>query len=94
MTVGPRQGIVKLRATARRLLWGALVCLVVPAVAWLGSALFAELGAGGGGSLLELVSALLVLYMAPVGVVLLILGLIARGWCWWLERDLDRRGVD
>ena len=90
---GEREGLVKLRGTARRLLWGALICLLVPAIAWLGTTLVEGLAPGAGGRGPGLLSALLVLYVAPVGVVLLILGLVARGWAWWLGRDSQRRGV-
>ena len=87
-------GLERLRGVVRRLLWGALICLLLPALAWLGTALFTELAPGTGGRMPELLSALLVLYVAPVGVVLLILGLVAGGWAWWLGRDGERRPVD
>ena len=80
------EGLEKLRGTARRLLWGALICLLLPAITWLGVALFESLAPGAGGNAPGLVSALLVLYVAPVGVVLLVLGLVAHGWAWWLAR--------
>ena len=94
MTAGPREELARLRGTARRLLWAALGCLVVPAVTWLGAALFEGLAPDGGGQAPGFLSALLVLYLAPVGVVLGVLGLIARAWAWWLERDLDRHGEE
>ena len=95
MTEEP-EGLVKLRGTARRLLWGALICLLLPAVVWLGTALVEGLASSGAaGRAPGLLSALLVLYVAPVGVVLLILGLVAWGWAWWLRRGAaDRRRVD
>lgn len=93
MTAGPREEVARLRGTARRLLWAAMVCVVVPAVSWLGVALFEGLAPGSGGQAPGFLSALLVLYLAPVGVVLLVLGLVARAWAWWLDRGLDRSGA-
>ena len=93
MTAGPREELDRLRATARRLLWAALVCLAVPALTWFGVALVEGLAPEAGGRAPGFLSALLVLYVAPVGAVLLILGLVAGGWAWWLERGLDRRDV-
>jgi hypothetical protein len=80
-------GLARLRRVARRLLWGALACLVLPALALLGTALYEELVPPTDMHLPGLLSVVLVLYVAPVGVVLLVLGLAAAGWAWWLGRD-------
>lgn len=80
----PPDGIAQLRAVARRLLWGAAVCLVLPAVAWLGTALYEGLTASGSGLLAGLAGILGV--VARVGLVLLALGLLAAGWGLRLRR--------
>ncbi len=80
----PPDGITQLRGVARRLLWGGAVCLVVPALAWLGSALYGGPMAPGAGRLAALAGILAV--VARVGLVLLALGLAASGWAWWLRR--------
>ncbi len=84
----PPDGLARLRGVARRLLWGAAVCLVLPALAWLGTALYEGLVPPADGHVPGLLAAILVLYVAPVGVVLLVLGLAAGGWAWWLGRRL------
>ncbi len=81
----PPDGIAQLRGVARRLLWGAAVCLLLPAMAWLGTALYESSTASGGSQLAGLAGILLV--VARVGLVLLALGLAATGWAWWLGRD-------
>jgi len=84
----PPSGLARLRGVARRLLWGAVVCLLLPGLAWLGTALYEELVPPTEGHLPGLLTVLLVLYLAPVGVVLLVLGLLAGGWTWWQGRRL------
>lgn len=83
-------GLGRLRGVAHRLLWGAVACLVLPALAWLGTALYGALTPTAGGRPVELLTAILVLYVAPVGVVLLVLGLVAGAWAWWLSRERAR----
>ena len=87
MIPAPRDGLTRLRGVARRLLWGALACLLLPALAWLGTALYEMLVPPTDMHLPGLLTAVLVLYVAPVGVVLLVLALTAGGWAWWLGRD-------
>lgn len=82
------QGLDRLRGVARRLLWGALICLVLPALAWLGVALYETVVPPTDGHVWGILAVALVLYVAPVGVVLLVLGLAAAGWAWWLGRRL------
>lgn len=89
MTADP-EGLERLRRVARRLLWGALLCLVLPALAWLGTALYESLAAPAGGHLAGILSVALVLYIAPAGLVLLVLGLAAGGLARWLGRRRDR----
>ncbi len=83
-------GLDRLRRTVRRLLWGGVVCLILPALVWLGTALYEQLVPPAEGHLPGLLTVVLVLYVAPVGVVLLILGLVAGGWAWWLGRERAR----
>jgi hypothetical protein len=90
----PRDDLARLRGVARRLLWGALVCLLLPALAWLGTGLYEKLVPPTDMHLPGLLTAVLVLYVAPVGVVLLVLGLTAAGWAWWVGRDHRHRRVD
>jgi hypothetical protein len=80
------EGLERLRGVARSLAWGALVCLVLPALAWLGTTLWQRLAAPAEMHLPGLLTALLVLYVAPVGLVLLVLALAAGAWAWWLGR--------
>lgn len=82
----PVEGLDRLCRVARRLLWGALICLVLPALAWLGTALWERLVPPTDMHLPGLLTALLVLYLAPAGLVLLLLGLAATAWAWWLGR--------
>ena len=77
-------GVERLRGVARKLLWGALVCLLLPALAWLGTALWEELVPPTAGHSAGILAVALVL--APVGLVLLVLGLAATGWARWLGR--------
>ena len=84
--VALEDGLERLRRVARRLLWGALACLALPALALLGTALYEGLVPPTDMHLPGLLTAVLVLYVAPVGVVLLILGLLAGGSAWWLGR--------
>lgn len=86
----PREGLDRLRGVTRWLLWGAAVCLVLPVLAWWGTALYEALVPPTDMHLPGLLTAALVLYLAPVGVVLLVLGLAAGAWAWWL----DRRGEE
>ena len=83
----PVEGLERLRGVARWLLWGALICLVLPTLAWLGTALFESLVPPGDGHAVVMLTAALVLYVAPVGLVLLVLGLAASGGAWWLGRE-------
>lgn len=82
------QGLDRLRSLARRLLWGALICLVLPALAWLGTALYETISPPGDGHVWGILAVALVLYVAPVGAVLLVLGIAAAGGAWWFgQRD-------
>ena len=83
-------GLDRLRGVARWLLWGALICLVLPALAWLGTALYETLAPPTDGHLWGILAVALVLYVAPVGVVLLVLGLAASAWTRWLGRAQAR----
>ncbi len=83
----PVEGLERLRRVARRLLWGALICLLLPALAWLGTALWERLVPTADLHLPGLLAALLVSYLAPAGLVLLVLGLAAAAWAWWLRRS-------
>ncbi len=81
-----REDLTRLRRVARRLVWGAVICSALPILAWLGAALYEELVPPTDGHLPGLLTAALVLYLAPVGLVLLILGLLASVLAWWLGR--------
>lgn len=82
------EGVERLRGVARRLLWGGLVCLVLPALAWLGTALSEGLApTADGGGIAGRLAALLMLYVAPVGLVLALLGVVAAVWARWLGRE-------
>lgn len=83
----PGEGVDRLRGVARRLLWGALICLLLPTLAWLGTALYEQIVPPTDSHLAGILTVALVLYVAPVGSVLLVLGLAAGGWSWWLERQ-------
>ena len=82
----------QLRRVARRMLWGALVCLGLPILALLGTVLYETLVSPTDAHLWGLLAAALLLYVAPVGAVLLVLGLAAAGWAWWLGRDRGEVG--
>ena len=87
MTATGSDGHDRLRGVARKLLRGALACLVLPALAWLGVVLYETVTPPSDGHLWGILAVALVLYVAPVGAVLLVLGLAARGWAWWLGRQ-------
>ena len=82
----PVEGLERLRGVARRLVWGALVCSVVPILAWLGSSLYSGIAPGSEDGPAGKLAVLLVMYMLPVGAVLLVLGAAASAWAWWLGR--------
>ena len=92
MASGPQSGLDRLRGVARRLLWGALACLLLPALALLGTALYEELVPPTDMHLPGLLTAMLVLYLAPVGAVLLVLAFAAGLWAWWLRRESEPAG--
>jgi hypothetical protein len=81
-----QDGLARLRGTAHWLLWGALLCLVLPILALLGTALYERLVPPTDMHLPGLLTAMLILYVAPLGLVLLVLGLAAGGWAWWIGR--------
>ncbi len=85
----PYDGLERLRRVARGLLWTALACLTAPAIALLGANLYEHLEQPTDMHLPGLLSAALVFYLAPVGVVLLLLALLAGAWAWWLGRAVD-----
>lgn len=80
------QGLDRARAVSRWLLWGGLACLALPALALLGAFLYETAVPPTDMHLWGLLAAFLVLYVAPVGVVLLALWLAAAAWGWWLGR--------
>ena len=82
-----RGDLTRLRGVARRLVWGAVVCIALPILAWLAAALYENSVAPTDGYLPGLLTAALVLYLAPVGLVLLVLGSLASVLAWWLGRD-------
>lgn len=82
----PAEGLHRLRRTARGLLWGGLICLALPALALLSTYLYGRVVPPTDMHLPGLLSALLLLYVTPVGLVLLLLALAAGAWVRWLGR--------
>ncbi len=87
----PQVGLERLRGVARRLIWGAAVCTLLPILGWLGTALYEAIMTPPGGRVAGPVSQALVAYTVPLGAVLLVLGLLASGCAWWLGRAQERQ---
>lgn len=94
MTADPAREARTLRRAARQMLWVALVGLLLPALATLVAGLYQELVHPTDMHLPGLSAAALIFYLAPVGLVFLVLGLSAGAWARWLDRKGSRRRAD